>query len=312
MLKRYMIFFCLVSLLAGCRNTPAPPPPPSVPPVAPPPTPRTAATTKPGIAVDRKLPKTLAAPPMRIVARPIGAGPKDPPPPIRLTTRFEIYDITLPLGAVSRNDAFWKLIDEARIDPGTYDVLRRNGVRVGVAPVADWPLLRDLLAEVPTTTQLSSATGREGSNIEMTMKRDIISQSIFVFLPNGRLVGRTFERCDNLLALSFQQTPRKAGQLSVSMSPIVRSTRKHMTFSTLGNEQEFAYVYPEKALDVSLRAEIPLDHLLVIAPSEEANATTSLGRTFFMHDTPADKQERVLVLAPRMFRIETEANARSK
>lgn len=291
--------------IAGCR-TPEPPTPPT----PPPPQPRTLASTKPTSRPGIELPKTLAYAPQRITVRRIGPAPKDPAPPIQLATRFEIYDVTMPAGAVSRSEMFWKIVDEEQVDPGTYDVLRRNGMRVGVAPVSDWPALREQIAHLPVSTQVMNVTGREVANIDIPMKKDIVSQSIFVFQPNGTLVGRTFEKCDNILALSFRQTPRKAGQLQLAMSPLVRSSKKHLTYTVMGNEGEFNFTQAERALDVNLRVEIPLDHLLIVAPSEEAKTASSLGHAFLASDTPAEKQERMLVMVPRMFRLEQEPSAK--
>ncbi len=238
-----------------------------------------------------------------------GDGPKDPKPPMQLGTRFDIYDILIPAGAISRNEQFWKLIEEDKIDPGAYDVLRRNGVRVGIAAARDWPAMKDIFDQSPTTTRVSSATGREASNIEISMKRDVISQCIFVFMPDRSMIGRTYERCDNLMALSFQQIPRKPGQVRVSMTPIVRGTRKQLIYSALGNEQELAFTYAEKALDVSLRADVPMEHVLVVAPSDEANIASSVGRAFLMTDQPAEKYEHVMIFVPKMFQIEEEKTA---
>lgn len=304
-----------VHLWLNCLGCKPKTPPPATPPLQPstitvPPMnqPVSRPATRNAGKADVELPVTLAPPPKRLVRVP-GDGPQDPRPAMQLGTRFDIFDIVVPAGAISKNDPFWKLVDEDKIDPGTYDILRRNGVRVGVAPTTDWPAMRDLLDDHPCITRQSSATGRELTNLEIALKHDVQSQSIFVFLPDRTLVGRTFERCENLMTVSFQQLPRKPGQLRVAMSPVVRSTRKQLIYSVRGNEQEYAFTYPEKALDVNLRADIPLDHVLVVAPSEEASTPGSLGRAFLMQDSPVERQEHVLFMVPRMFRIQDEPTA---
>jgi hypothetical protein len=275
-----------------------------------PPTPHAIASAKPATRPGQVLPKSLVTAQPNITAKRIGSAPKDPLPPLQLATKFEIYDITLPAGAVSRSEPFWKIIDEEQIDPGTYDVLRRNGIRVGVAPVTDWPALRDQIAGLPASSQMMSVTGREATNVELPMKKDVVEENIFVYMPDGTLVGNTFEKCENIMALSFQQTPRKAGHLRLALSPLVRGTAKHLVYTVLGNEGEFTYSHTQRALDVNLRVEIPLDYLLIVAPSEEAKTASSLGHAFLMSDAPAEKQEHVLVMVPRMFRIENEPTAK--
>ncbi|CAN5417169.1 hypothetical protein BH10PLA1_BH10PLA1_14130 [soil metagenome] len=256
------------------------------------------------------LPDTLAPPPRRIV-HVAATGPKDPRPPMQLATRFDVYDIVFPVGAVSRREAFWKLIDEDKVDPGTYDVLRRNGMRVGIAPVSDWAAMRELLDDTKSSTRLFSSTGRDLTNLEIMLKHDVLSESLFVYLPDGSLVGRTYERCENMLTVSFQQLPRKPGHLRVSLAPRVRSTRKQLVFSVLGNEREFSFSYPEKTLDLNLRVDIPLDYLLVLAPSEEAKYPSSLGRAFLTQDAGADRQEHVMFMVPRMFQMDDESGVKA-
>ena len=314
--KILSVFICVylwstVFLFTGCKTKPKPTTEPLQPtPVMVPPgnRPTSRPATQNAKKADTPLPATLAPPPSRIV-RQKGAGPQDPKAPMQLGTRFDIYDIVVPSGVVSRNEQFWKLVDEDKIDPGAYDVLRRNGVRVGIAPTRDWPAMKAILDDSPSNTKVSSATGREASNIEIMLKHDVVAQSIFVFMPDRSMVGRTYERCDNLMALAFAQIPRRPGQVRVSMTPIVRSTRKQLTFSALGNEQEFSFSYPEKALDVSLRADVPLEYVLVVAPSDEASIASSLGRAFMMTDTAAEKNEHVLIFVPKMFQIEDDKSA---
>src|SRR5687768_16144984 len=46
---------------------------------------------------------------------------------------LDMYQFTVPHGGVSRSEEFWKRVDEQRIDVATYDLLLKNGLRVGVA-----------------------------------------------------------------------------------------------------------------------------------------------------------------------------------
>src|SRR4051812_20023928 len=49
----------------------------------------------------------------------------------------EMFLINPPAGSFSGNEDFWKTIDEQCVDPATADLLQRNGVRVGVAPLQE-------------------------------------------------------------------------------------------------------------------------------------------------------------------------------
>src|SRR5277367_3566362 len=60
----------------------------------------------------------------------------DPPANVQhgpYVVQLDIYQLEVPFGALSRDDEFWKRVDETQINPADYDVLVKNGVRVGIA-----------------------------------------------------------------------------------------------------------------------------------------------------------------------------------
>src|SRR4051812_45992675 len=54
---------------------------------------------------------------------------------VQMRTKLDVYVLSLPLGTVSRNEEFWKRVNEQALDVATYDLLFKNGVRVGEAPL---------------------------------------------------------------------------------------------------------------------------------------------------------------------------------
>src|SRR5687767_5663780 len=54
----------------------------------------------------------------------------NPPPAV---AALDVYQLTVPLGAVSRSQEFWKRVNETSVDVATCDLLQKNGFRVGVA-----------------------------------------------------------------------------------------------------------------------------------------------------------------------------------
>src|SRR5690348_11604391 len=67
------------------------------------------------------------------------AATKDGQEKVPLIVYMDVNRIKVPFGTISANEAFWKRIDENVVDVATYDTLYRNGLRVGVAPGAEWP-----------------------------------------------------------------------------------------------------------------------------------------------------------------------------
>src|SRR5207244_1062303 len=66
--------------------------------------------------------------------------------------RVDLYQLQLPQGTISRNEKFWKRVDEQSLDPGTYELLYKTGVRVGQATLAAWDYLRQVMQQYPAVT----------------------------------------------------------------------------------------------------------------------------------------------------------------
>ncbi len=207
----------------------------------------------------------------------------------------------IPKGTISLDDEFWKRVDETAISPEAYDVLYKNGVRVGSAPTSEWQFFRDLLARQPARSQQGDFAGEDGKAIEMSLQKDVNSQTIFFLDAANRLQGRSFDRCENLLSLSLYPLPRQPGAVRVAMVPLVRTLRTKMEFNTMNSPgTELQYVSPEYLYDLNLRAEIPAGRFLIVAPSREGRWPTSLGNVFFGISGAGEQSERVLLLVPKL------------
>ena len=219
--------------------------------------------------------------------------------------QLDLYQLVVPFGTVSRNEQFWKRVDEQAVDIATYDLLLKNGVRVGVAPVAEWGRFSDTMQEHPAQTKVNTLVGASAKPVELPMRKELRWQNIFYFDRRSQLQGRTFERCENLMTMTVQSAPRKADTMRVAITPMVRGQRKMLEYSATNNELgEVAYVAPERFYDLNLRVDIPPDHFLVVAPSEQATWPTSIGSSFFVTDGAAERMETVLLIVPTTVHFE--------
>ena len=226
--------------------------------------------------------------------------------------RVDLFQLQVPQGTISRNEKFWKRVDENAVDPATYDLLYRNGVRVGQATLAEWDYFRAVMEQYPAVTKATSLLASESKPIELSMRKDIPCQEISFFDAGNRLVIRSYDACENIIALSFQQAPRRGNAMRVALCPTVRSVHKRLEYSPLNNEVEVTYVAPERIYDLNLRTDVPADSFLVIAPSAEASAPSSVGNNFFITRGSAERLENVLLIVPRPVRVEERAAASGK
>jgi hypothetical protein len=227
----------------------------------------------------------------------------DPTPDVPLLIQLVLYKITVPAGTVSGTQSkFWSHVDERAVDVGTYELLYKNGVRVGVAASSEWDYVKGILEQYPAMTLPSAFTGREVKDMDTELKLKVPYQDVFYYNGDGDLVGRTFERCDNLMRVSFQPAPRKLGTVRLTMCPVVRSLRERVVPVGDINTTTYQFVHPEQLYDLNLTVDVPFDSFLVVAPSPDAKWPTSLGNAFLINDGAAEQTETLLVFRPVVFR----------
>ncbi len=214
----------------------------------------------------------------------------------------------VPLGTISQNEKFWKRVDEQAVDVATYDLLFKNGVRVGEAPIAEWDYFRQVMEGHPAITKANTLIGVEGKPIELPLRKEARGQDIFYFDSTNALVGRTYDdQCENVIAMTMQSAPRQADTLRIALCPMVRTMRKRLTYSVLNTEVgEISYAAPERMYDLNLKVDVRLEHFLIVAPSSDSIRSTSIGGSFFLTNGTAERMETVLLIVPKQLRqVET-------
>jgi len=226
-------------------------------------------------------------------------APADPPVMFRPTVNLSIYHLRVPLGTVSGSDEFWKRVDEHAVDITTYDVLYKNGIRVGRAPISELDSFLKILDRNPMQTLPTVFAASGAKTIELPMKKGALDQVLYDFDLKNTLTVRSYEECDNIFCVEFSPAPRKAGDVRVSFCPMVRTLRKRLVATGDLDTREVEYKSPEKYFQLNLRTDIPLDSFLILGASPEAKSPMSLGHAFFMLAGATEQQEDVLLILPQ-------------
>lgn len=205
--------------------------------------------------------------------------------------RLEVWVLSVPWGTISDNEAFWKRIDEQVLDVSTHDLLLKNGFRVGMAPLEEWPMFRDLLAKHPATAQQSSALAERRHTLELDARTGIDQQTLFVVQPDNTPTGKTYEQADNILAVSFQRSPARADAARIVVCPVVRETRRRLEAAPDATRTTRLY-------ELNIVAEVPFDRFLILAPSRDIRHPSSIGRNFMVEDGATERMERLLLIVP--------------
>ena len=217
--------------------------------------------------------------------------------PMRM--KLDVYVLTVPYGTVSRNDEFWKRVNEQAVDVATYDLLYKNGVRVGEAPIAEYARFAKTIEEQPGSHRVYNLVDVQAKDVDLEIRKEVHNQTIWHFNGLHELIGWSYDRCENYLTLSYQPAPRKNGTVRVVLCPVVKEHRKRLEWIAGNKEMEVGFTQPKRYYDVNLRADVAVDNFLIVAPSAEATWPNSIGNRFFVQDGAAEQMENVLLIVPR-------------
>lgn len=225
-------------------------------------------------------------------------APRDAPSAQMVFFQMDVYRLAVPFGTFSTNEEFWKRMDEDCVDPATRDILSKNGIRIGEAPQSELKFFQKFMDEKPQMQRLSTLAP-EAKKLELEMKKELPTQDLARFDAHNVASVRTYDRCSNVINMSFEPTPRKPGFVRVTLCPVVRSHRKRFEFTPLNNENEIQYVEPELLYDLNLRVDIPKDRFFIVMPSAtSADISMSVGAAFLTKQGHTDRQEEILLIVP--------------
>lgn len=222
----------------------------------------------------------------------------------RQAVQLDIFQIRVPRGAISNSAEFWKRVDENQVDPPTYRLLLKNGLRVGVAPAGEWEYFRNIIEQYPAKTDRSNISAGAAGGYDISLREKVASENLFYFDAQDRLRGRTFEDCENLFAVAFQSAPRQPDSIRLKICPVIRGLRRRYEITLRNDEREVRFVHPEQLYDLNLEALVAPNSFFVLGPSAQAASSMSVGGLFLIQDTPAEQLETVLLFAPRSIPLE--------
>jgi hypothetical protein len=227
----------------------------------------------------------------------------DPQADPRLVVQLIAYKLTVPARAVSHSEEFWKHVNEEAIDIGQHDTLFANGFRVGIAPRSDWEYFRNILERENVVTQISGSSGLGGHALELPLKFAVPEDTVMYIDPQHGLSGQIYERCDELINIHFEPVPRKPGDVRLEVTPLFRSVRSEIKY-TLGGPLTYVFTHHDYLFNLKAQVDVPLDNFLILAPSSDADRTSSLGHKLLRSVGEGKEYETVLLLAPQPFQFE--------
>jgi hypothetical protein len=211
--------------------------------------------------------------------------------------RSEMYQLQTPFGANSRDEAFWKLVDEDVVDVPTDILLNSNGLRAGRGRVSDWPQFLKILQRESAIKiaehRITAQPAVEDAQLDMG---EMLSEELLYIYDEHGLTMRSFDDCQNRLSLAFQWAPRKPQTLRVTVCPVVKAWRTRFDYSLADDPPPTKYLEPNNYYDLHFCSDISPGEFLVIGTSRATEDPNRIGSRFLTRDGPNQRFEEVLIL----------------
>ena len=216
------------------------------------------------------------APPSQQVISGDAAPPVDP-----LAIHAEMYRLQMPFGANSRDESFWKLVDEDVLDIATTQNLSRNGFRTGRARIADWPaFLKILTDESAIKLSDTSVLARPSFQDAQLPMSDVLPEEILFIFDEHGLTMRSFNNCRNMLSMAFEWAPRKPRTIRLTLCPMVLAQ---------GNSRR------ENFYDLHLQVDIAPGEFFIVGTSTATEDPNRIASRFLTRDGPNQRYEQLLI-----------------
>jgi hypothetical protein len=269
------IFGCVLALCACTPTRPGPTAPPTAPPSQPP------------------------VPAQHVISGDAAPPAVTEPNPMLTSTgviNVTMYQLQMPFGANSRDDGFWKLVDEDVVDVPTNMNMNRNGLRVGRGRVSDWQDFLKVLDKESAMklreTQYTAQPSFEDAQLDMS---EILPEELLFIYDEHGLTMRSFNDCQNFLSTAFQWAPREPRTIRLTFCPVVKAWRTRRDYSLTDNPPSQNYLERENYYDLHWRADIKPGEFLVIGTSTETQDPNRIGSRFLTRDGPNQRFEEVLI-----------------
>ncbi len=252
-----------------------------------------------GCSAQPQLPQKSVSPAPPIVSDEVAPPESDAGAP-RTTTGVitcQMYQLQMPFGANSRDDAFWKLVDEDVLDVPTSILMNSNGLRVGRARIADWPVFLKILGRESAIKiaehRITAEPGVEDARLDMS--EELPEELLYIYDEHG-LTMRSFDDCQNRMSLAFQWAPRKPLTIRLTVCPLVVAWRTRFDYALSDEPPPTKYLQRENFYDLHFCADVSPGEFLVVGASTATRDPNRIGSRFLTRDGPNQRYEELLIL----------------
>jgi hypothetical protein len=234
---------------------------------------------------------------------PTAGDPRDAQPSWQALVHLDIYQFSIPIGQISKNEVFWKQVDETALGSDLSRRLYKNGLRCGIVPKSEWSFFRDMLVDKAHPVVHQMIDGFRSDAVQLQLTRNVDDEDIFFLNASGDLEGHSYKNCMNLVNLSFEPIARRPGAVRVALCPTVQEQTVGLEYTGLNTVQP-VYLKSDRLYDTAVRADITDDSFLIVSPGDQSRRSTSIGGSFFIKNDTAQQLEQVLLIIPTFLQFD--------
>ncbi len=233
-----------------------------------------------------------------------GSRPVDGDAIVVVQMQFDVLRVELPADPTHHSDKIWNHVEELCGDPARTALLRRNGLRMGVAAADAWAALRGIFDASGATAIRATHLVRLGQPLTLDLGPIENEEAVFLITDDHRLTGTTFDRGNKYLHLDYAVSTDSGGGTTIRMTPEIHRLSLSKRWRNVDGDLRQAPDYEGKVYgQLSYTVEVPSGAFLVIGPDTGA-IPLSVGRRFLTRTLQGRTHETILCITPQPFRRE--------
>ncbi len=217
-----------------------------------------------------------------------------------------IWRVTIPNQDQKQAEELWKLFKPTRLLTNNAELLGRNGLMVRLGNKQSWTeaiskleIALDIPGPRVNKVKQIKIWLVDGYGAEVALSTSPSTTTLFWHEAGGDLVGKTYEDCQRLLAITATAQP--GSQVQIKLTPALKDESARVkSFRRLAlragmDPEKYVAKFEQLAVELIVNS----DEFLIIGSAAEAD-TASFGRAFFDDTDPQQPSRTVLLMVPRV------------
>ncbi|GMU23958.1 MAG: hypothetical protein AMXMBFR13_40350 [Phycisphaerae bacterium] len=233
----------------------------------------------------------------------------EPPRMLMLQVSFDLLRTRVPAGTFSRSGKIWNHLDEQVLPVEVAALLQRNGLRIGKGKLDAWRPIKALLeAERDVTSTQDAALLTNGLPLTIEINRRPQDQTLFLFRPNGSLVGAPLPASTNVIRVEYAVPPTQPESVELAIMPEIRLHAAEPELSLDPASWNRPLAPPSRILrELSARIIVAPGEFVALGPSPAAERAHTMGSLLLREQEEGREYESMYFITPKVSRRETVA-----